>query len=401
MNITAVTCHLCRAMNPDGYIAGSSIVRVETDAGIAGHGEALMGLFSGEVAAAIVAYYEPLLIGKDPSDRAGLWKLMYDSSVWWGRSGAAPGVMGAIEVALWDIAGKVAGKPCYQLLSETPRATVPVYASLGSAPKTPGHAAPLLAELDSAGFRGLKMGLTFGDLSGFDITSPRGDALYRQLEETLAAIRAVAGSDYTIGVDAHAGGVLDPISREEALGVARILERYGVAFFEEPLDYLDRHGYAWLRSQTSVPISGGESLALREGFETFTELDALDLLQPDVNYVGGFGQAMAVVDLAVTRGLRVMPHAWCGGPGLLSNVHLALAFDAVERLEMPRHLTDLQAATVVEPPVIRDGVIHAPTVPGLGIDFTPDIAERFPYPAGLAERASGTMYVAPRGTVHG
>ena len=250
MKITSVTCHLCRAVNPDGYEAGSAIIRVETDEGVSGHGEALMGLFSGEVAAAIVHYYEPLLIGKDPADRAGLWQLMYESSVWWGRSGAAPGVMGAIEVALWDIAGIVAGKPCYQLLSDTPRSTVPVYASLGSAPKTPAHAAPLLAELDDAGFRGLKMGLTFGDLSGFNIVSPKGEALYQQLDETLSAIRAVTGNDYMIGVDAHAGGVVDPISREEALGVARILEKHHVAFVEEQLDYLELHGYAWLRSQT-------------------------------------------------------------------------------------------------------------------------------------------------------
>lgn len=396
VKITSVTCHLCRAVNPDGYEAGAAIIRVETDDGIAGHGEALMGLFCGEVSEAIVRYYEPLLIGRDPADIGALWQLMYDSSVWWGRAGAAPGVMGAIEVALWDLAGLRAGKPCYQLISAAPRATVPVYASLGTAPKTPAHAAPLLAELDAAGFRGLKMGLTFGDLSGIGMTEPKGEALLSQLDETLAAIRAVAGSDYTIGVDAHAGGIPNPMSREEALAVAQVLERHGVAFFEEPLDYLDRHGYAWLRQRTSVPISGGESLTLRRGFETFTELDALDLLQPDVNFVGGFGQAIAVVELAIERGLKVMPHAWCGGPGFLSNVHLALAFDVVERLEMPRHLTDLQAATVVEPPVIRDGLLHAPTAPGLGIAFDPAIAKEFPFSPGLAERASGMIYVPPR-----
>ena len=103
------------------------------------------------------------------------------------------------------------------------------------------------------------MGLTFGDLSGVDVNEPKGQALLDQLAETLAAIRAVTGDAYMIGVDAHAGGIPDPMSREEALAVAKVLERFGVAFFEEPLSYLDRHGYAWLRQRTSVPISGGES----------------------------------------------------------------------------------------------------------------------------------------------
>jgi L-alanine-DL-glutamate epimerase-like enolase superfamily enzyme len=395
MKITSVTCHLCRAVNPDGYEAGASIIRIETDEGLCGHGEALMGLFCGEVAAAITHYYEPLLIGKDPAEIGALWQLMFDSSVWWGRAGAAMSVLGAIEVALWDLAGLRAGKPCYQLISDSPRATVPVYASLGTAPKTPEHAAPLIKELNEAGFRGLKMGLTFGDLDGVEMREPKGQELLDQLDETLAAIRAVTGNDYTIGVDGHTGGIPNPMSRDEALAVAKVLERHHVAFFEEPLSYLNPGDYAWLRQRTTVPISGGESLALREGFEAFTDLDALDLLQPDVNYVGGFGPAIGVVELAQEQGLRVMPHAWCGGPGFLSNVHLALAFDTIERLEMPRHLTDLQAATVVEPPVIRDGLLHAPTAPGLGISFDSSIVEAFPFPPGLAERASGLMYVPP------
>jgi L-alanine-DL-glutamate epimerase-like enolase superfamily enzyme len=393
MKITAVTCHLCRATNPAGYEAGAAVVRVETDEGVVGHGETLMGLFCGEVAAAIVAYYEPLLIGHDPTDIGGLWQRMFDSSVWWGRSGAAPSVLGAIEVALWDIAGQRAGKPCYALLSETPRTTVPVYASMGAAPETPEAASVLIRELIDEGFRGLKIGLTFGDLGHVKWTRPRGTALCERLGATLAAIREAAGSEIVIGVDGHTGGIPDPISRDEALAVTRVLEQYGVGFFEEPLSYLDPTGYAWLRQRTSVRISGGESLSLREGFEVFTGLDALDLLQPDVNYVGGFGPAVAVVKLAEERGIGVMPHAWCGGPGFVANVHLALAFGVVERLEMPRELTDLQAAALVERPVIRDGILQAPTAPGLGISFDPTMTERFPFPCGLAERASGLMYV--------
>jgi D-galactarolactone cycloisomerase len=393
MKITAVRCYLCGATNPSGYRAGAAIIRVETDEGLCGHGEALMGLFCGEVAAAITDYYAPLLIGHDPERIDALWQRMFDSSVWWGRAGAAVSVLGAIEVALWDLAGKRAGLPCYRLLSDTPRASVPVYASLGPAPRSPERVPDLVLNLQDEGFRGLKLGLAFGEAGDDDIASPRGPELLALMDATLAAIRATAGDTFVIGVDGHMGGIPDPIGREEALAVARVLERHGVSFFEEPLSYLDPAGYAWLRQRTSVRIAGGESLALRAGFETFTDLGALDMLQPDVNYVGGLSQAAAVVRLAEERGLRVLPHAWCGGPGFVANAHLALAFDVVERLEMPRHLTDVQAAALIEPPVIRDGLLFAPTAPGLGIDFAPALATRFPFIPGMAERASGLMVV--------
>ena len=395
MKISSVRCYLAGARNTSGYHAGSALIRVETDEGIAGHGEALMGLFCGEAAAAITAYYEPLLIGADPADIDGLWKRMFDSSVWWGRSGAAPSVIGAIEIALWDIAGKRAGKPCYQLLSSGERRSVPVYASLGAAPATPERIPDLVRQLQAEQFRGLKLGLQFGDSMDGEFFSPRGSELLRLLESTLSAIRATVGDDFVIGVDGHMGGIPDPITREEALEVARVLGEFGVNFFEEPLSYLDPAGYAWLRSRSPVRISGGESLVLRKGFEAFVDMGALDILQPDANFVGGLGQGMAIADLASERGLSMIPHAWCAGPGFMANIHLAMACQQVERLEMARELTDFQQASLVETPVIRDGVLLAPTAPGLGIDFSPELIERFPFPAGLAERGSGLVTVPP------
>jgi len=390
MRITSVKCYLCGARMPSGYQAGSALIRVETDAGLCGHGESLMGLFCGEAAAAIARYYEPLLIGQDAAEIGRLWRLMFDSSVWWGRAGAATSVLGAIEIALWDLAGKRAGKPCYQLISDRLRGSVPVYASLGAAPESPDRIPELIDQLYAAGFRGLKLGLQFEDASG-RMFSPRGPELLERIERTLAAIRNAAGDDFTIGVDGHMGGVPDPIAPREALEVACVLEDFGVSFFEEPLSYLDPGGYAWLRRHAYVRIAGGESLALRAGFQAFADQEALDILQPDLNYAGGIGQGIAIVGLAEERGLSVLPHSWCAGPGFMANVHLALAFERVERLEMARELTDLQAATLAERPIIRDGALLAPTAPGLGIDFEPALAERFAFTPGLAERASGMI----------
>ena len=391
MRISSVRCYLAGARNRSGYHAGSALIRVETDEELVGHGEALLGLFCGEAAVAITRYYEPLLIGADPQDLDGLWQRMFDASVWWGRAGAATSVLGAIEIALWDIAGKRANRPCYQLLSDGDRRNVPVYASLGAVPATPERIPELVHQLQAEQFRGLKLGLQFGDAAGIEFFSPRGSELLRLLEATLSAIRTAAGDDFVIGVDGHMGGIPDPMPRDEALAVANVLGEFGVNFFEEPLSYLDPAGYAWLRDRSPVRIAGGESLALQAGFQAFVDIGALDILQPDMNYVGGLGQGLAIARLATEHGLSMIPHAWCAGPGFMANVHLALACGVVERLEMARELTDFQEASLIEKPVIRDGVLLAPTAPGLGIDFAPGLIEHFPFPAGLAERGSGLV----------
>ncbi len=390
MKITKVSCHLCTA-SLGGYQAGSAIIRVETDAGLTGHGESLIGLFCAPIAPVLVKYFDPLLLHRDPAAIEDLWRLMYDSSSWWGRQGDAVSVLGAIETALWDIQGQALGVPCYQLIGSAPRTSIPVYASLGP---SAGDAETLRRTVDrvqAAGFRAFKSGLQFGVMGENRFYTPKGDELLRMVDAMLTDLRRIVGDDLLVGVDGHMGGVPAPINRELALQVARILEAHGVAFFEEPLDYLDPAGYAWLRGQTSVPISGGESLSLVEGFGVFLDQEALDIVQPDVNWVGGLQRAAEVIQLAQSRGLAAMPHAWCGGPGIMANLHLAFAFQSTLRLEMPVAFTDLQLATLIDPPRIVDGEISAPTAPGLGIRFDASIAEKFPYVEGLVERASGLM----------
>lgn len=389
MRISSVKCYLCKAKTRSGYVAGSAVIRVETDDGLTGHGETLMGLFAGEAAAALTRYYEPLLIGKDPAPIQGLWRTLFDSSVWWGREGAAVSVMGAIENALWDIAGKAAGKPCYQLIKEQSAESLPVYASLGPSPDV-ASLQVTLDRLKEKGFKAAKIGLAFYNPDR-TIISPRGEVLFRRMEETLDTIGQLAGNSFEIMVDGHMGGIPNPFTRQEALRMARLLEKHNVVFFEEPLSYLDPEGYAWLRERTAVRIAGGESLSLREGFERFVSRGALDIVQPDANFVGGVSRFADVARLAGEYGLPVVPHAWCGGPGMMANVHMAFAFSNVERLEMGEELTDLQQATIPEPPRVEQGAILPPSLPGMGIRFEPDIADAFPFESGLAERASGLM----------
>jgi D-galactarolactone cycloisomerase len=391
LKITAITCHLCSSATSLGDGIGSAIVRVETDEGLCGHGEPLMGMFCGEAALALVNYYAPLLIGRDPLQRDPLWQRMWDSSVWWGRSGAPVSVMGGIMNALWDLEGQAAGKPCWQLLRESAPASIPVYASLGPAPRLEEVPA-LVARLRGREFNALKIGPFFRQADG-GIIGPRGHDLRRMMAAVLTALRREAGPDFGLMVDGHMGGVPDPFTREEARDLAEVLVEFGVGFFEEPLSYLDPAGYAWLRGRTKVRIAGGESLSLRRGFEEFVQAGAIDVLQPDANFIGGVDEFRAVCALAVAHGRPVIPHAWSAGPGVMANLHLAFGCPGVEMLEMGQHLTELQRATFTDPPRLTQGALAAPTQPGLGIKFTPEIAKAFPFPPGLAERASGLMTV--------
>jgi L-alanine-DL-glutamate epimerase-like enolase superfamily enzyme len=320
-----------------------------------------------------------------------LWQRMLDSCVWWGRAGDGASVLGAIETALWDLRGQILEKPCYQLLGDRHHSAIPVYASLGPSAENEETLRRLVDRIQEAGFDAFKIGLQFGLMGENRFYTPHGDELLRKVEQTLGQLRRYVGNNLMVGMDGHMGGIPEPIGREDALRVARVLERYSVAFFEEPLSYLDPAGYAWLREQVEIPISGGESLSLVAGFKTFLDMNALDIVQPDVNWVGGLRQGADVIRLAESHGLAAMPHAWCGGPGIMANIHLAFAFQNVARLEMPLVLTDLQRETLIEPPIISNGAIKAPTVPGLGITFDPSIAERFPYTEGLVERGSGLM----------
>jgi L-alanine-DL-glutamate epimerase-like enolase superfamily enzyme len=391
MKIIAITCHLCSASTSLGDAIGSAIVRVETDAGVTGHGEPLMGMFCGEATRALVDYYAPLLLGMDPLDRAAIWQRMWDSSVWWGRSGAPVSVMGGIANALWDIEGKVAGKPCYQLFRPEQPEPIPVYASLGPAPQLEEVPA-LVARLRAAHFRAAKIGPFFRQADG-GIAGLRGKELGEKMDAVLTALQAAGGGDFGLMVDGHMGGVPDPFAREEALELAKVLAAHGCLFFEEPLSYLDPAGYAWLRERTPVRIAGGESLCLRRGFEEFVHAGALDVLQPDANFVGGVDHFMAVAALGAEHGLPVIPHAWSAGPGVMANLHLAFAAGNVEMLEMGQRLTELQQATLRDPPQVVAGRLLAPTKPGLGVEFDPRLTRTFAYPPGLTERASGLISV--------
>jgi L-alanine-DL-glutamate epimerase-like enolase superfamily enzyme len=371
-------------------------VRVRTDEGLEGIGEPLLGYFVPEAVVPLVDFFRPLLVGLDPAGVRGLWRDLYAAAVFWGRGGAGLSVIGGLEMALWDLRGKALGVPVYDLLGGAARGRVPVYASGGPSVWPPERTVEKVQIYKDRGYRAAKV--STGYYLEEDTSLAHGQ---RRLQEKhisrsliasteadkLARLRAAVGSEFDLAIDGHQGGVPDPISANTALQICAAVEDAGLLLYEEPLAYEDVPGYAELRRKTRVPIAGGESVSGVDGFERFLEADALDIVQPDLGWVGGLLVAQTVIARAAARGLRTAIHTGGSvGPGLAASLHLAIAQPSVMVLERVLASTSVQDLFFAEPLRVVDGCLAAPTAPGLGIELREDVLQAHPYIPGSGER---------------
>ena len=379
----------------------AALVVVETDDGITGVGETIMGYFASEVVAPIVDFYGGLLIGLglDPRQPEATFRELYQRSLWWARVGLGLSVLSGLEMALWDIAGKVAGRPVHELLGGPAHDRLPLYASGGTG-AWPLEKAVAQAQLyGSLGFRGLKIGTGFDGRPG-GYTTPPGTPPYgtwyaggtaARVEDERAkfgALREALGPEIELATDCHAVQVREPWSRSTALDLAHAIEPFDILFMEEPLRYDDPEGYAALRKATSVPIAGGECLTGVDEFRRYLDLDALDYVQPDATHVGGVGVTRDVARLAETRHVGLIVHTGAAiGPGFMANLHVAFASPNARFVEYVLAPNNVRSELLTEPVTLADGFIERPSAPGLGITHPEGFAERYPYRPGIVEYA--------------
>jgi L-alanine-DL-glutamate epimerase-like enolase superfamily enzyme len=375
----------------------TAFVRIETDEGITGFGEALLGYFVPEAVPPLVDYFRPDLLGKDPTAIASRWQDLYAGAVWWARAGLSMSVISALEMALWDIRGKSLAVPVYELLGGATRTRVPVYASGGSALWPPQRAVEQGEFFRDRGYRAAKVstGYYFED----DVSEVAGQRAMRERyiaqsevprteADKVERLRDALGADFQLALDGHQNGIARPWSPHTALQVCHAVEDAGLLLFEEPLPYDDIPGYARLRRMTRVPIAGGESLAGIDAFERFLERDALEIVQPDVGWVGGIASTQKVFALAEARKARSAIHTGGAvGPGLAASLHLAAACGEVLVLEHVAASTNVQNLFFQEPLQVSDGTLNVPTTPGLGIELSADVLEAHPYVPGSGERS--------------
>ena len=288
------------------------VVEIQTDEGLVGTG--WCEDYARATSVIIENHLTRLLVGADPLERGRLWDQLFRSTMPYGRKGPALYAISAVDIALWDLAGKHFGQPVFELLGGRARDVVPVYASHLHFTNEDEFVAEA-TEYVRRGFKAMKMRFLHGPADG-----PAG---LRRNVELVRMLRDAVGDGIDIMADAYMGWDL-----EYALRMCRALEPFDMKWVEEPLLPDQIREYAALRRDSPVPIAAGEHETTRYGFAQIIEAGALDIIQFDIGRVGGFSEARKVCALAQAAGLPVYTHAY-GMPTL----HLATSDTAVGMVE--------------------------------------------------------------------
>ncbi|MEM9206259.1 MAG: mandelate racemase/muconate lactonizing enzyme family protein [Pseudomonadota bacterium] len=378
MKITRITSHVLRYDLPEelGYSQQfyaqrtAHLVEIETDEGVTGWGECFG---PGNIAIAnrtiVETVIQPILLGEDPMKRDVLWHRVYNLLRDHGQKGMPIQALSGIDIALWDIAGKVTGQPLHQMLGGAYRDTVSVYGYGMMLRREPidvlaGRFRDEAAEIRAMGFTATKMKVG------------RGTSEDIRLAE---AVRDGVGDDYPFMVDAN-----HCYTTGDALDVGRALDDLDAYWFEEPVAPEDHRGYRELRTQLKTQIAGGEAEFTRWGWRDLIASEGLDIAQPEVCALGGISEYLRVLALCHANFIPVVNHVWGSGVAIATNLHLLAAMPPLPgglhprepMLEFDTTHNLFQDDLLTEPMDIRGqvkrngGRVAIPDGPGIGV--TPD-----------------------------
>lgn len=322
-------------------------VEIRTDEGLTGWGEAFAYGTARACAAMIEDMLKPLLVGEDPADIRGLTQRMFQKTHLSGRYGVTTFAISGVEIALWDLAGKRAGLPLYELLGGAKQTTVPAYASLVRYPEEHER---IVFEATQAVERGYSM-----------------IKLHQTTPESVELVRDAIGDNIPITVDVNCEwSTLEATRRAEAMSLFDIL------WLEEPIwPPEDYDALAEVQASTGVSLSSGENACTAQQFKLMMDAGAVRFVQPSVIKVGGIGQFLEVCRLAAQYNLEVAPHSPYFGPGFVATLHL------IAHTGQPRWVEkiyfDLGAQLFTAPLPFANGIYSLPTGPGLGVEPNPQV----------------------------
>ena len=386
MKITDVECHtlLVPDLRKDQTSSAQDdiVVFVHTDEGITGIGETDVNPWIAKACIEARSTHtmglglKEMLLGEDPREPERIWEKLYVGSAMNGRRGAVICAMGALDMALWDIKGKAAGKPCWQLLGDKAKPHIIPYASLQpSGHRFEEYRDSLVAwamRAKELGFQAGKMEVTLsGPYNHSGLNEPD-----EKMTEVVAACRAAVGPDFVMMVDVQ----YTWSDVDIALRTLNDWKDFDIYFIETPLAIDDLAGYARLHDEAPMPVAAGEWQNTRFEFADLMDIGRVDVAQPDVGRVGGLTEAKRVCEMAAQRGRQIVPHCWKTGISIAATAHLAAGTPHCPYIEfMPTNLCDsqLRKDLVDDELQIIDGVIPLPENPGLGIEVNMDALRAF------------------------
>ncbi len=326
-------------------------LELKTDDGLTGWGECFGYGVPHAVAATVNHTLKPMLVGEDPSAIRPLMKKLFQKTHLYGRYGVTTFAISGVDIALWDLAGKRAGQPLYQLLGGAASTRVPAYASLVRYPEEDDRIAALAKQAVKDGYTMIK--------------------LHQVTPESVAMGRDAIGHDVPLTVDINCEW-----SIHEAAQMAMAMDEQELFWLEEPIwppeDYA---GLAEVQNSTGVPLSSGENACTAQQFHALIEAGAATFVQPSVIKVGGVSEFLKVATLVEAANLELAPHSPYFGPDFAATLHLIAHTGRARWIE--KFYFDLETPIFTQPLRLDKGTYTLPQGPGLGADVDPNVLKEY------------------------
>ena len=358
-------------------------LRIDTDEGISGIGEATSSGGGGSIIvgnilnflknSTVKEDFRETLIGENPEHVDLIWhKLFRRSTGGGGFGGFVTTVMSGIDIALWDIKGKIANKPIYEILGGGPvRDQIEMYTHVQ--PGDPSYAANQARELVSKGFKTIKLDPFQPEMKQHHrryiqgMISPKAATLG---QDTVAAIRESVGPEIEILIDCHGN-----FNVPTAIKIAKMLEPYNIGWFEEPVQPNSNEALKQVKESVNVPICVGERLYTRWDFLPILKENLAEYLMPDILWTGGISELYKISTLAETFYVPVSPHDASGPINILAGAHTMMTVPNFFKLEMNHSSLPTLNMMITEPININQGYLELPSRPGLGVELNEDYLE--------------------------
>ena len=339
-----------------------AIIKVTDSNNNYGIGEVTHGQFTHQPIIGLTKHFRDMLIGTDADNINQIWEKMYGSSVFWNRQGIGIGVMGGINIALYDLLGKNLKLPVYQLIGGLNKKRIRIYASNGLF----DNKEQLIADAQKAydlGFRVYKMRVVEPAL----------------IIELVSAFKKEFKSRMDLIVDAVQGSTSNPWATKVSINIAKKLEEYEILFFEEPCRVENLNGYKEIKNSTNLNIAGAESIPTARAFKPYFENNVFDIVQFDIA-TSGFTEGRRIADMAYVYNKPLAIHSWGSAISIMAGLHFSLsipnaAFTEYCFMDHPINKSLFENEKID----ISEGYIEPPDTYGLGIKFDESLTNEFPY----------------------